>query len=96
MLGPCPDGGYYLLAFRNQAFTPDIFRDMQWSTAGVFRETMKRLADAGRSIALVPEWGDVDTLEDLQALVARAKTSPFRSSRTMSFLQSRKFAVCKG
>lgn len=96
VLGPCPDGGYYLIGFRNQAFTPEIFRDMQWSTAGVFRETMKRLVDAGRSIALVPEWSDVDTLEDLQALVARAKTSPFRASRTLSLLRSDKFPGCEG
>jgi uncharacterized protein len=93
VLGPCPDGGYYLIGFRNQAFVPDVFRGMEWSTATVLRETMKSLTREGRTMSLLPEWGDVDTLADLHALVGRAKTSPFRGSCTMSFLRSCNFPV---
>lgn len=95
VIGPCPDGGYYLIGFRNQAYTADIFRDMPWSTGAVVRETIKRLTAAGRSFALLPPWGDVDILEDLQALVQRARTSPFGSSRTMAFLRSGNFPGCE-
>ena len=37
VLGPCDDGGYYLIGLRQAA--PELFRDMPWSTPAVLEET---------------------------------------------------------
>lgn len=84
VIGPASDGGYYLIGFRRETLVRDIFHGIQWSTASVFRETMTVLAKSGRRVHVLPEWKDVDTVEDLRSLFLRNRHSPFRNSRTMS------------
>lgn len=64
-LGPARDGGYYLLAMRQ--YVPGLFRDMPWSTSRVLAITRERAAQAGLSVAHLPELVDVDTVDDLPA-----------------------------
>jgi rSAM/selenodomain-associated transferase 1 len=66
-IGPCPDGGYYLLSARG--VHPSLFRDMVWSTPDVFQETLVRCAIDSLRVATLPTWLDVDTPDDLDALV---------------------------
>jgi uncharacterized protein len=66
VLGPVEDGGYYLVGLRSPA--PPLFQGVAWSTAGVLRETLDRIAVAGLRSHLLPGWFDVDTEPDLRRL----------------------------
>jgi len=87
VIGPSPDGGYYLIGFTQEAFSPKTFEAVTWSTAKVFKETISKLKDQGQSIHILPEWSDVDTLTDLQDLFERNHDSKFNSSKTMRMLR---------
>lgn len=63
VLGPSHDGGYYLLGLRRPM--PEVFRDITWSTAAVFRETMERFRKVGVEPAILETLRDVDRAEDL-------------------------------
>ena len=86
VIGPARDGGYYLIGFNQKSFLPRIFRGIPWSTATVFRETMNILKESSLRVHLVPQWQDVDTLEDLKAFFERNRNSGFNRSRTMTYL----------
>jgi uncharacterized protein len=74
VLGPSEDGGYYLVGLRRP--TPDLFRDIAWSTARVTTQTLERAAALGLSVALLPPWYDVDTAADLERLRAELVCLP--------------------
>lgn len=63
VIGPASDGGYYLIGFSEPM--PALFEAMEWSTEGVFGETMKRFAALGVEPLVLPELRDIDTPEDL-------------------------------
>jgi uncharacterized protein len=68
VLGPARDGGYYLVGLRRPA--PELFRDIDWSTARVLDQSVERAAQAGLTIALLPTLDDLDTPEDLLRWIA--------------------------
>jgi len=86
VIGPCADGGYYLIGFRHNTFSPYAFEEINWSTETVFSETMNVLSNECFKIHILPKWSDVDTLSDLKALFKRNEKTEFLSSETMSFL----------
>jgi len=88
VVGPCDDGGYYLIGLRTPA--PVLFRQMPWSTAAVLTETVDRAKRAGLRLTLLPPWFDVDRAEDL-ARLRRSAEAPeaFRPRRTLAFLDAR-------
>jgi hypothetical protein len=67
VLGPCPDGGYYLIGL--SGLVPELFRGMPWSTERVVPETEARARGMGLTVTYLPEWHDVDTAADLDRLV---------------------------
>ena len=78
-IGPCTDGGYYLIGFSvaNVAIAvPFVFEDIAWSTAGVFQQTVTRIRSLEATVGLLPPWYDIDTAEDLAFL--RAHLSAMR------------------
>ncbi len=87
VLGPARDGGYYLIGFRRDTFVPDVFHGIEWGGSRAFTETRRKLEQVKRSVYLVPEWRDVDTIEDLKDLMARNKKTVFSKSRTMKYLK---------
>jgi rSAM/selenodomain-associated transferase 1 len=87
VIGPAQDGGYYLIGFRRNAFPPDVFNDIPWGTTVVLRETTARLEAHGCRIHLLPEWQDVDTVEDLAALSKRAQNTDFSGSKTVAYMK---------
>jgi len=86
VIGPAHDGGYYLIGFRNDTFSPAAFSGIAWSTGTVLSSTMQAFGRAGQRVHVLSPWRDVDTREDLKDLAARNRRSAFSSSRTMSFL----------
>jgi rSAM/selenodomain-associated transferase 1 len=66
VLGPSRDGGYYLIGLSR--LVPEIFTGIPWGTGRVLEATRLRLSEIGIEPPLLPEWFDVDTVEDLCAL----------------------------
>jgi hypothetical protein len=69
VLGPCFDGGYYLVGLR--AVIPSLFRDIEWSSAAVLSSTLQRAKELGLAVALLDPWHDVDTPADVELLRER-------------------------
>ncbi|MCO6457696.1 MAG: TIGR04282 family arsenosugar biosynthesis glycosyltransferase [Pirellulaceae bacterium] len=78
VLGPCGDGGYYLIGARDRV--PPVFDDMPWSTPQVWPRTVERLASGGWSLAQLAPWYDIDDLEGLNRLRAELSQSPAQGS----------------
>lgn len=89
VIGPACDGGYYLVGMKRETFCPDIFRGIPWSTGEVLAKTMTVFQEKGCRVHSLPEWGDLDTADDLMALWERAKTEGFMDSRTISLMMAR-------
>jgi rSAM/selenodomain-associated transferase 1 len=66
VLGPCEDGGYYLLGLKRPC--PEIILPVQMSTSRVLRDTLALVQQQGLTVSLLPEWYDVDTVKDLGRL----------------------------
>ncbi len=68
VLGPTADGGYWLIGLREADGA--LFRDIDWSTGGVYAQTIERLVRARRTWRALPLRHDVDDARDLQAHAA--------------------------
>jgi uncharacterized protein len=68
VLGPCPDGGYYLMALRSGPPPPGLFRGVPWSTDRVLETTLSAARDAGLRVHMLEPLTDVDRPEDLGEL----------------------------
>lgn len=66
VLGPCDDGGYYLIGLKRPA--PRLLREVTLSTTTVTQDTISLAHQAGLSVALLPTWYDVDTVAELARL----------------------------
>ena len=85
VLGPCEDGGYYLIGLR--APQPDLFEDVPWSTDAVFSMTLRRASQRGLSVHVLPRWFDVDTEADLRRLHAEMTATCLGPRRTYAFVR---------
>lgn len=83
VIGPATDGGYYLVGFRYDTFLLKVFEGIHWSTDTVFRETMTILEKSNRKVHILPEWSDVDTIDDLRNLIQRNQDTEFKFSKTI-------------
>ncbi len=63
VIGPCKDGGYYLLGMSRPA--SDLFVDIDWSTDRVFKQTMEKIRKNNLSCSILKTLVDIDTIEDL-------------------------------
>jgi rSAM/selenodomain-associated transferase 1 len=63
VLGPAMDGGYWLIAMREEDERP--FQDIPWSTPAVYAVTRARCEAAGLRVVELQAWRDIDTLVDL-------------------------------
>jgi rSAM/selenodomain-associated transferase 1 len=75
VLGPATDGGYYLIGCRALAYDPSVFQGIEWSTPTVLSATLARIAELGRTVALLPEHYDIDTGADLERYMNSAGSS---------------------
>lgn len=74
VLGPCDDGGYYLIGLKSPCSA--LFRGIVMSTSTVVTETLERAAEKGLRVACLPIWYDVDTYEDLRRLIDELSSQP--------------------
>ncbi|MFT5196244.1 MAG: rSAM/selenodomain-associated transferase 1 [Candidatus Promineifilaceae bacterium] len=62
-LGPCDDGGYYLIGWKRPY--PRMVKEVTMSTDRVTADTLAIAREDGIRVAVLPEYFDVDTAEDL-------------------------------
>jgi rSAM/selenodomain-associated transferase 1 len=86
VIGPSPDGGYYLIGFQRATFYPDAFKQMAWGGNTVFHETRERLQNVKRKVHVLPLWRDIDTLDDLHAFVTNRNRQTYHASNTIRYL----------
>jgi uncharacterized protein len=88
VIGPAHDGGYYLIGFSAAGFQEAPFRGVPWGTAIVFEATIAILKQEGARFHILPQWRDVDDLDDLKALYCRQMMSTTDTSATRDFLRN--------
>ncbi len=91
VLGPCFDGGYYLIGMRS--VQAKVFAGIRWSSNTVLAETLERAREQSLTVALLDPWYDVDTPDDLQLLRSHlerlaAASRPVPCPRTWAYLRS--------
>lgn len=69
VLGPCDDGGYYLIGIRRHVSA--LFSGIPWSTSHVLSRTLEQAGGEGMTCTLLPSCPDIDTMQDLRRLVRR-------------------------
>ena len=85
VIGPCDDGGYYLIGLKQPQ--PRLFHEVTMSTPTVVRDTLAIAAELGLQIALLPTWYDVDTVAELARLRQEfAEAAPEIAPQTRRFL----------
>ena len=85
VLGPCRDGGFYLLGVRSVA--PGTLSKVRWSSPFALADTERALAGHGRTLLRLPEWFDVDEAEDLTRLcdlIERGEVTAPATSRVLT------------
>lgn len=73
-LAPSDDGGYTLIGFSREGFCPAAFTDIPWSSPQVLAATLAVLERAGQAVRLLPQLPDMDTADDVAALLRRHKS----------------------
>lgn len=86
VLGPGPDGGYYLVGLR-RGFAAGrrrrAFLDAPMGTAAVLEHTRAALGDP----LLLPPWPDVDTVAELRELARELEGDPRRAPAVAAWLE---------
>jgi rSAM/selenodomain-associated transferase 1 len=84
-IGPCTDGGYYLLGTRKPI--PRLTREARMSTPRVTADTLALAAEEGLRVRPLPGWYDVDDARTLTRLVAELANRPKAAPHTRRFLE---------
>ena len=86
VLGPCIDGGFYLLALKS--CPKGLLGGIPWSEATTFERTLAKLKALGLSVALLDPWFDIDRPEDLNSLADLLLAGSVRAPQTARALAS--------
>lgn len=68
VLGPSPDGGYYLIGLKRKVFSPSFFNGIPWSGPDVLDQTLILLENRSIQYHLLEELNDIDTMADFNGL----------------------------
>ena len=85
VLGPCEDGGYYLIGIK--ASYPALFQGIAWSTESVVPQTLGLCHSLGLAVHKLQVWYDVDVEADLSLLFSDATGDPALAPCTLAFLR---------
>ena len=84
VLGPCEDGGYYLIGWKRPY--PQLVCNVTMSTEHVLQDTLAIARGLNLNVHLLPSWYDVDTAEDVTRLQAELALDTAVSQHTRQFL----------
>ena len=85
VIGPCDDGGYYLIGVRSPH--PNLFEGIPWSTDRVLPLTLERARQHGLRTHVLAAWFDVDTEMDLARLAHTLAAESTGPRRTMTLIR---------
>jgi glycosyltransferase A (GT-A) superfamily protein (DUF2064 family) len=68
VLGPCDDGGFYLLGLRR--CPSGLLDDLPWSEVTTFGATLARLRERALTTAILGAFFDIDRPDDIERLAA--------------------------
>jgi len=86
VLGPCDDGGYYLIGIKKPR--PRLLREVQMSTSTVTADTIALAEQEGLRVNLLPIWYDVDDAASLIRLMKEVESLDSQATvHTRRFLQ---------
>lgn len=88
VIGPSPDGGYYLIGLKDSAASRNLFQGIAWSTETVYAETMARISEEQISCHSLTPWDDVDNVDGLARLLSSMDPN-FQGSHTWKSLKNR-------
>ena len=73
VIGPAKDGGYYLIGLK----TPEkgLFTGIQWGGETVFESTLKKAEQLAKTVYVLENKEDIDTLEDLKTFADQIRNS---------------------
>jgi len=74
VLGPCPDGGYYLIGLRRMRV--GLFREVRWGTPHAFRDTLANILGRSFSCSILEPAADIDRPEDFRRLESEMVNDP--------------------
>jgi hypothetical protein len=84
VLGPCDDGGFYLLGLRE--CPPGLLAGISWSQSTTFACTLDRLNERGLSTTVLEPWYDIDRPEDLEHLSSDLASGAIMAPNTAKVL----------
>ena len=85
-IGPCDDGGYYLIGIKKP--TPRLLREVHMSTPTVAAETMALAKEEGLHLVTLPTWYDIDDVASLSRLIKEIENHDSANAiHTRRFLQ---------
>jgi rSAM/selenodomain-associated transferase 1 len=87
VLGPCDDGGYYLIGWKRPY--QRLLLEVQMSTHHVLRDTLAIADEEKLHVSLLPSWYDVDETVDMVRLQADLLSQPEAAAHTRRFLSER-------
>jgi glycosyltransferase A (GT-A) superfamily protein (DUF2064 family) len=95
VLGPCPDGGYYLVGLRLSGLTDDrldrilesVFISQPLRGGEVGRAAVRALEANGLRTSLLQPWADVDEVEDLERLRESLALDPAQAPATWEWFE---------
>ena len=91
VLGPCEDGGYYLIGWKRPH--PRLVRQVTMSTERVLADTLAIAAEEKLRVSLLPSWYDVDEAADLLRIQADLSAEPGIAPHTRAFLSQRQWPI---
>jgi rSAM/selenodomain-associated transferase 1 len=89
VLGKSADGGFYLIAMKRNF--PGLFEAIEWSSPRVFDQISANIKKLKISVRQIPDWYDVDTIEDLRRLrdeLSQSETAPETAPETVRWIIS--------
>jgi rSAM/selenodomain-associated transferase 1 len=89
VIGPSVDGGYYLIALRNDTIDYKIFSVISWSTSLVLGQTLDNAKQISMTCYFLPKLSDIDAVDDLKRFYGRRHKTKGATSHTMAFLSRR-------
>ena len=79
VLGPCDDGGYYLIGINKP--TPRLLREVHMSTPTVAAETIALAKEEGLHLVTLPVWYDIDDVASLSRLIKEIENLDLENAR---------------
>lgn len=84
VLGPCDDGGFYLLGVRD--CPPGLLAGIPWSQPSTFDCTFGQLSKLGLKTTVLDRWYDIDRPEDLERLEEQLSSGAVLAPHTAKVL----------